>query len=771
MKATITALVFSIAVSAFAADPPPKFELTIDSIMRGHALTGWEPRALRWSADGSQLFFEWKDAADSLEKDWDTWRVNRDGTSLEKLTRDEAKNVPPADGSSTRDHKRLVYVDDGDVYLFDDQAHARRALTSTAATESHARITEDGRRVTFVRDNNLFLINLDDGSLTQLTNIGKDFGHLNAEGWPEKEKTKSQEFVATEERKLLDAVNRAEKKREEDEQLQHREHPRKPFPLEGSESVSDLMLTPDGKFVIALIEKKASDAKRTIVPRYVTESAYTDAPESRLKAGDPRSSTRIVAVDVTNGARHPLDVAFPRLPADSKEERGVFLSMPVFSDDGKRSVIPAASLDNKDAWLVQFDPATGKGQLVVTFHDDAWLSVPGNPVLGILPDGRIFFTSEKTGYAHLYEVPWGGGDWKAITSGDWEVIEVALSDDRKSFDLTTSEASPFEHHLYRVSVDGGERKRLTSEKGFHESHSSPDLRTFADIYSYTNVPPELYLQPIGGKRVKVTTSPLPEFFAYPWQDAPIVRVPARDGANVPARLYKPANPNGSAVIFVHGAGYLQNVALQWSYYFREFMFHHLLMQRGVTVIDLDYRGSAGYGRVWRSAIYRHMGGQDLDDQVDAAKWLAREHHIDPKRIGIYGGSYGGFITLMAMFTQPDVFAAGAALRPVTDWAHYNDEYTSNILNRPQDDAEAYRRSSPIYFAEGLKGALLICHGMGDTNVHFQDSVRLAQRLIELRKENWELAAFPVENHSFVEATSWADEYKRILHLFERNVIQ
>jgi len=143
--------------------------------------------------------------------------------------------------------------------------------------------------------------------------------------------------------------------------------------------------------------------------------------------------------------------------------------------------------------------------------------------------------------------------------------------------------------------------------------------------------------------------------------------------------------------------------------------------------------------------------------------------VDPRRIGIYGGSYGGFITLMAMFKEPDVFAAGAALRPVTDWAHYNAPYTSNILNTPQNDPEAYRRSSPIYFAAGLKGALLICHGMVDVNVHFQDSVRLAQKLIELRKENWELAPYPVEDHGFVLPSSWADEYKRILKLFDSNL--
>jgi dipeptidyl aminopeptidase/acylaminoacyl peptidase len=193
------------------------------------------------------------------------------------------------------------------------------------------------------------------------------------------------------------------------------------------------------------------------------------------------------------------------------------------------------------------------------------------------------------------------------------------------------------------------------------------------------------------------------------------------------------------------------------------------MERGYVVIDVDYRGSAGYGRDWRTGIYRHMGAKDLDDNVDAARWLVTQQGVDPKRIGIYGGSYGGFITLMAMFTQPDVFAAGAALRPVTDWANYNHPYTANILNLPQKDAEAYRQSSPIYFAQGLKGALLICHGMADTNVHFQDTAELVQKLIELRKENWTLAVYPVENHGFVQPSSWVDEYKRILDLFEKNL--
>jgi dipeptidyl aminopeptidase/acylaminoacyl peptidase len=183
-------------------------------------------------------------------------------------------------------------------------------------------------------------------------------------------------------------------------------------------------------------------------------------------------------------------------------------------------------------------------------------------------------------------------------------------------------------------------------------------------------------------------------------------------------------------------------------------------------MDVDYRGSSGYGRDWRAGIYRHMGGKDLTDNVDAVNYMVTNFGVNPKHVGVYGGSYGGFISLMAMFTEPDVFASGAALRPVTDWANYNHGYTSNILNEPYTDSLAYRQSSPLYFANGLKGNLLIAQGMVDLNVNFQDAVKLTQRLIELGKDNWEIAPFPMEDHGFVEPSSWTDEYKRIFKLFE-----
>jgi dipeptidyl aminopeptidase/acylaminoacyl peptidase len=326
-----------------------------------------------------------------------------------------------------------------------------------------------------------------------------------------------------------------------------------------------------------------------------------------------------------------------------------------------------------------------------------------------------------------------------------------------------------------MPLEGGDRTRVTTLAGRQDATPSPDGRRIAFVHSAANQPPELYIAEnrAGAAARRITTSPTAEWQSFEWIAPEIVAVPARDGTRVPARIYRPqdlgAAPNGAAVIFVHGAGYLQNVHRWWSSYYREYMFHHLLATRGYVVLDIDYRGSAGYGRDWRTAIYRHMGGLDLSDQVDGSRFLQQQFGIDPERIGIYGGSSGGFITLMALFTEAKSFGAGAALRSVTDWAHYNHGYTGRILNLPQDDSLAYRRSSPIYFAEGLEDPLLIAHGMVDTNVHFSDVVRLTQRLIELGKTGWEMAVYPVEDHGFVTPSSWTDEYRRILELFERTI--
>jgi dipeptidyl aminopeptidase/acylaminoacyl peptidase len=818
-----------------AAASPKRFELTVDSIMRGAALVGYTPGDVRWSQDGARVYFRWKQATEPRLKDMDTYVVNRDGTGLRKLSEDEAKNAPPSSGDLSKDKKWTVFTDEGDVYLYEHARGARKPLTRTTEAETNPRFTRDGRRVAFTRQNNLYVLSLDGGLLEQLTDIriGGGGGQSAARG------TESQEVLKKEERALLDAVRERAERREEQEAKRKARERRKPFNIPTGQNVTNLTLSPDGAYVVAVITEPATAGKQTIVPNYVTESAYTEDIPGRTKVGDAQGRTRMVVISVETGdaknVEHGLRAeAAPLVRTRTEQnateqaerergtpqtqqqaqtqqqtqaqgqqqqqqaqqqgqqgqqpprtqtegtaqtgtqarERDVQLFQLQWSEDGRAAAMLARSADNKDRWVLLLDPATGKTRTLVMLHDDAWTNGPGAFTLGWLADNRrVYFESEQDGFAHLYTVSIDGGRPAQLTRGAFEVSDVRLSEDKSKFYFTSSEVGFAERHLYSMPVGGGARTRLTALPGNNAADISPDERLLAIVRSYSNKPPELYLAasaPMSNAK-QVTTSPIPEFFTHDWIEPPIVAIRARDGQTVQARLYKPARPNGAAVLFVHGAGYLQNVHKWWSSYYREYMFHHLLMERGYTVLDIDYRGSAGYGRDWRTGIYRHMGGKDLTDHVDAARYLSAEHNIDPKRIGIYGGSYGGFITLMAMFTTPDVFAAGAALRPVTDWAHYNHPYTANILNLPQSDLEAYRRSSPIYFAEGLRGALLICHGMVDVNVHFQDSVRLAQRLIELRKENWELAPYPVEDHAFERETSWADQYKRILKLFTENL--
>lgn len=813
-----------------------KFALTIDSIMRGPGLVGNEPRAVRWSPDNQRVYFQWKQAAEPQAKDFDTYVVNRDGSDLKKLTEEEAKNVPPANGELSRDKKFTLFADSGDIFIYDNATNQRRQITDTTDAESNAHFTRDGRRIYFTRASNLFVMSLDTGSLVQMTDIraagaappapagGGGFGgggqQARRDSSQQQRGTESQEYLKKEERDLLDVVKRRAEKREEDEAKRKQQEKRKPFNLQPRQSVGSLQLSPDEKSVIATVVDSAEGAKNTIVPNYVTETSYTEDIPSRTKVGDAQNRARLAILDAQNGdvkwVDHGQKQVAPRTETKTEQtsaervvrreseqsqqqttgrqtqgerrtgeteqartnaaerERDIQLFQPLWSEDGTKAVILARSADNKDRFVLALDAATGKTRVIVNEHDDAWVDGPGAFTLGWMKDNqRIYFQSERSGYTHLYTVAYEGGEARELTSGKWEVTGVQLSDDKTKFFLTTSEVHPGERHLYVMPAEGGERVKITSMPGNNQATVSPDEKLLALIYSYSNKPPELYIQENrpSAEGKKITSSPAAEFWSYNWIDPPIVTFTARDGATVYARLYKPKTfkRGGPAVVFVHGAGYLQNVHRWWSSYYREYMFHHLLMENGYTVIDIDYRASSGYGRDWRTGIYRHMGGKDLTDQVDAARWLVREHGVDAKRIGLYGGSYGGFITLMALFTEPDVFAAGAALRPVTDWAHYNHPYTANILNIPQKDAEAYKQSSPIYFAQGLKGALLICHGMVDTNVHFQDTVRLVQKLIELRKQNWELAVYPVEDHGFIEPTSWADEYKRIFQLFEKNL--
>jgi dipeptidyl aminopeptidase/acylaminoacyl peptidase len=394
--------------------------------------------------------------------------------------------------------------------------------------------------------------------------------------------------------------------------------------------------------------------------------------------------------------------------------------------------------------------------------------------MGWLRDNSgLWFLSERDGWSGLYVRTLDASAPRRVFPGEFEVSGPVLSRDGKSIYYKACPERPTSHEFYRVDIATGRTEQLTRMGGDNDFDLSPDESAVLITHSTVSTPPDLYVQVLGKEPVRVTRTASDTFAAIDWVKPQIIRVPSRAGRPIYSRLYLPTDAPDTtkhpAVLFVHGAGYLQDAHEGWSYYFHEFMFHTLLARRGYVVLDMDYRASAGYGRDWRTAIYSRMGTPELEDLEDGVAWLVKEHGVDPARVGVYGGSYGGFLTLMAMFQKPDLFACGAALRPVTDWAHYNGGYTQNILDTPATNPEAYLRSSPIEFAAGLKRPLLICHGMQDDNVLFEDTVRLTQRLIELGKDTFTVAFYPVEPHAFTRPSSWLDEYRRILRLFEENL--
>jgi dipeptidyl aminopeptidase/acylaminoacyl peptidase len=749
-----------------AADPATS-ELTVPYIMQGPELVGTAPSRIRWSPDGRWLYFVWKRPGEDRQR---VYRVERGGGEPELVDDDEARRIEPRLSAVFSDDRRwAAFADGGDLVLLDVRDGTERTLVSVPGRLSSIRIAPDGSAVYFVRSDNLFRVDAVSGALSQLTDIRRG-----NEPRDPKEAEGQRQVLEDEQAELLrvfreDSLSRANRWPPPSDP-EAADTP-KAYYIKNGERFSGFWVSPDGKKMAFQLSSEAEDARLAWVPDYVTEDGYTQqAPRKRTNVGDEQGSSKLGIMELTTGAVTWVD--------HGQEDRALRMMFRGWSDDSRRLLALGLADDMKDRWLFVLDPATGESRVLDQLHDDAWIGGPGWASAGWMPDGdHVWYISEATGFAHLYTMAVGGGEPQPLTTGPWEVLSAWLSPDEKEWYLITSEASPHERGFYRMGLNGSDRGLVTGHgtlQGGNNSISvSPDGRRLAARFGTMNHPPELYLQDNkeGARARQITESTTPDFRARDWMVPEIVYFPARDGLDVPARLYRPEIANGAAVIFVHGAGYLQNVHSWWSSYYREYMFHNLLVERGFTVLDIDYRGSAGYGRDWRTAIHKHMGGKDLTDQVDGAAFLIDSLGVDAGRIGLYGGSYGGFITLMAMFMEPETFAAGAALRPVTDWAYYNHWYTSRILGLPQDDVDAYRLSSPIYYADGLEGALLICHGMIDQNVHFQDTVRLAERLMELGKENWEVAIYPKEQHGFTHDWAWTDEYRRILKLFEENLLE
>jgi dipeptidyl aminopeptidase/acylaminoacyl peptidase len=811
------ALLFAATASAAparAASPP----VTLEQIMADPDWIGNPPERPYWGDDGRAVYYEHKRQGSEL----------RDLVQLD-LGSGTSRIVPPAEkgavdasgGDWSLDRQRKVYSRRGDVYLKDVATGAIRQLTRTNEAETEPRFMVGDGRVSFRRGDVFFVYDLATGLVSQPFDVRLEKDPAD-EGDPN--------FLKTQQLRLFDVLRKRkadrDAAREEDRAEQKADPTRPPLPFYLGDKVKivNVALSPSGDWLLLVTTPKDADEPKVIMPKYVTESGNVETQDVRAKVGVKPVPRAVVLLDARAHQRYTLDPAdLPGIfddplqglrekaekaktaakkareakeaeeegkPAagaksekadkedkagkDKKEPRPCDVEGVFWSRDGRQAALQFHSFDNKDRWTATVDLAGHRLVSRERLTDPAWINWELNE-FGWLPDSHtLWYLSERSGYSQLHAVDVQTGKGRQLTQGDFEVSSPAPSQDGRFIYYKANAGHPGIYEIWRVEVASGRAEQLTRLGGMNAFRLSPDEGRLLLTHSSLTRPNELFLQDVrpGAEPRQVTRTLSDAFLAVDWTVPDIVPIPSTHVSRpVYSRVYTPPGFDPArkypAVVFVHGAGYMQNVHYGWSDYWHEFLFHTLLTQHGYVVLDMDYRASAGYGRDWRTAIYRQMGHPELEDLEDGVAWLVAHKQVDPRRIGVYGGSYGGFMVFMSLFRDPDLFAAGAALRPVSDWAHYDHEYSSNILNTPEIDPEAYAASSPIEFAAGLAKPLLICDGMQDDNVFFQDTVRIVQRLIELKKENFETAIYPVESHGFRQATSWLDEYRRIFKLFER----
>jgi dipeptidyl aminopeptidase/acylaminoacyl peptidase len=558
--------------------------------------------------------------------------------------------------------------------------------------------------------------------------------------------------------------------------------------------------------LVAYIVSDSSKQRALIVPNYLPEYATT----STFRRGWTEQKVYVMPTD---GSRYePFEVTLPKPEGVSSFRRMAWAA------GGRSLIIDRLDKDTKRRQLFYVHNVGGKDEkavLITEETDEKWQASlssifephPTDP-------NKLFFGSERDGFNHLYlatleaetravasvpnttaKVAEGSPgitsevNIEPLTRGPWQVEwakwvegsdEIVFLSTREGY--TEREfSSILLDNLSPVNIEGTNQKGMRGSAQLSEGSDAQLLYEF----SQWDLPGELRAVRVcsrcrGLQFPRTITATTPEAFTkISWTEPKFLEIPSRDGKKIPAKIYLPPGHNPRSrtkypmVIFVHGAGYLQNVINGWNNYYREFMFNDLLAKRGYVVLDIDYRGSAGYGRDWRTDVHDFLGGKDFDDHIDSIDHMVANYAVDQKRIGAYGGSYGGFMAGMLAMRAPERIAAAAALRPVFDWKNYfaaNPFYTAQRLGFPDKNPEAYRRSSPISYADKLERPLLILHGMADSNVHVQDSVQLMEKLIRLGKTQYfEAMLYPSEDHGFVRPESWADEYERILAFFEKHL--
>ncbi len=729
LKSTFIAIPL-ILIFAFSIETAPaEKHLTIERLFSDPRLEGIIPREIKWANNSTKFAFLWNDKGEKILSLWiydietksmEEILTDRDFAEPKEMTEEEEERktimrkstIGITDYIWSPEGNKILIPYRSDLFLYDLQGETMDRLTKTEKAELDPKFCGQEDRIAFVRDNDLWLMDIGKKQTIQLTKSGGE--------------------------KILNALSNY-------------------IALEELQRYSGYECSSDGK-MIAYVQSDNSPIKELIIPDYLPRFVEYRKQE-RPVAGGMNATERVGVISSAGGETLWIDIPLKEFYVLGLDWTGEDLLLRIHERN------------NKALHLYLYDPSMQSLKELLKEKDDKWVNTYNNYMIPSQNPQGILWTSEKSGFNHLYFYDFGKNKLKQLTDGDWEVTRLHGMDKKENIYFSATAVEPEQAHLFSYNYSDAHTKKLTSRVGWHQITFSPDFNYFTDLFSDQTLPPQLYLsKPTQtDKRNKILDAANPELSGYEWAKIEYFTLKSRDEFEIHCKIFKPndfqENKSYPVIVYVHGGGYAQSVRKQWRGIAH--LFHHYLAQElKYIVVDVDYRGSSGYGRLCRTDVHLHLGGKDLDDVIDVVEHLKKLSYIDSEHIGIWGWSYGGFLTNMALLKTPDIFRAGAAVAPVNDWKNYDTQYTEERLSTPQESPEAYERSSPVTYAKNLKNHLLMIHGMKDDNVHFQDTVQLINQLID-NKIDFDLMIYPEGKHGIRKDTNRIHLFNKITQHFER----
>jgi len=728
-----------LLLAALAAAPAMAERLTLDRIYGEASLAGASVRNLRVSPDGERVTFLRPRADDQYRLD--LWEYNTKSKATQRLV--DSKQLVPNEELSLEekarrerartaglsgilnyywspDGKQLLVPIGGDLYLVDAaKPEAARKVASGNVTDP--KISPRGRYVSFVRDQNLVVIDLTTGAERQLTTDGKGTVHNGAA-----------EFIAQEEMSQTTGYYWAP----DDSHIAYRRYDEAPVP------------------VVRRIEIFA-DRTEVIDQHYPA-------------AGDPNVAIELMIVNPATGAQRKIDLG---------QDKDIYLVRADFSADARTLVYQRQTRDQKRLDLVAVDVATLAQRPLFSETSRTWVEVHND--LRFLKNRQAFiWASERSGYKHLYLYDLNGKLLHPISRGEWGVDGIlAVDEGAGKVYVSSNRDAAIDKQTYALSLDGrsaDKPARITQGDGWHEAAFAGNGKLFVDTYSNPSTPPQVSIRRADGSMVEwIEKNTLDDKHPYTRHlDAHLPTeygtLKAADGQTLHYSIIKPANFDASkrypVFLFTYGGPHSQRVTRTWGNYFDQYM-----AQQGFVVFRLDNRGSGRRERQFTDVLYNNLGKHEVEDQVAGIDWLAKQSFVDPKRVGVFGWSYGGFMTLRLLSAASSKIAMGVSVAPVTDWALYDTHYTERYVGgTPKGDPEAYKRSGVFAHLDGMTSKLLLVHGMADDNVLFSNTTLLIDELVK-RNVQFDLMTYPGAKHGISGRTNQRHVYGLIASYFKKQL--